>query len=246
MLTLLEINKELIKNIFGWAGNVFSVIFFSAPILQIIKLIKKEIPVSTIPAPLFIFSILNCLLWTCYGILISETSLYVCNSIGAILTSVWIIIYLFFLFKKRYIHYAFVVFVLFDFVFQIIFFCFYVGNKSETLKKAISYVAMVINVVMYAAPGEKLLTVIKTNNYKLLPIASSVAAFFNSLSWFMFGLLKGEVGIIVPNVLGMALAVMQLGVFWYAYVKFKKDGIIETEGNDGLNVDGVDTPIVQE
>jgi hypothetical protein len=130
--------------------------------------------------------------------------------------------------------------------FQLIFFCFYIGNKSETLKKAISYVAMVINVVMYAAPGEKLLTVIKTNNYKLLPIASSVAAFFNSLSWFMFGLLKGEVGIIVPNVLGMALAVMQLGVFWYAYVKFKKDGIIEAEGNDGLNVDGVDTPIVEE
>ena len=242
----LEINKELLTNIFGWAGNVFSVIFFSAPILQIIKLIKKEIPVSTIPAPLFIFSILNCLLWTCYGILITQTSLYVCNSIGAFLTGVWIVIYLFYLFKKRYAHFAFVVFVFANFVFEIIFFCFYIGNKSATHQKAISYVAMVINVVMYAAPGEKILTVIKTNNYKLLPIASSVAAFFNSLSWFMFGLFLGEIGIIVPNVLGMALALMQLGVFWYAYVKFKKEGIIETEEKKGLNVEDVDKPILEE
>lgn len=245
MLTI-DFNKETIKEIFGWTGFGFSLIFFSAPILQIIKLIKNQILLSTIPAPLFVFSILNCLLWTCYGILTSQTSLYICNSIGASLTGIWIIIYLFFCFKKKYLLFAICIFIFSDFVFQIVFFSFYIGNMSPDHATAMSYVAMVINVAMYAAPGEKIITVIKTNNYKLLPIASSITAFFNSLSWFMFGLLGGETGIIVPNILGMVLAIMQLCVFWYSYVQFKKEGIIETEEKKNLDVENVNKPIIEE
>lgn len=238
MLTF-DITKEFIGALFGWIGNIFSVVFFSAPIFSIIDLVRGKISHTAIPALLYIFSILNCLLWTSYGILRSAPQMYVCNTIGASITFIWIVIYLIYCVQKKPLYFVGALFVVVDLMFQVVFFSFYIGQRSETLKKMISYVAMVINIVMYAAPGEKMFTVYKTNNYQLLPVASSIAGFFCSMSWLIYGIIESEIGVIVPNLMGMLFAVMQLIVYCLAYSNFKKDGIIETEEAKGPKVEPI-------
>ena len=244
-----EITRELIGDIFGWVGNVFSIIFFFAPFISIRQLIKGEIALSTIPVPLYVFSILNCLLWSSYGILIGEAQMIVCNVLGGSLTFVWIMIYLFYLVKKKLLYFIGTLFIVLDLSFQIVFFSFFIGNKGEKLQKSISYAAMVVNVLTFAAPGIKMYTVIKTNNYKLLPIASSIAAFFCSMSWTIYGLVLLEIGVIVPNIMGMVFAIMQLIVFAIALINYKKEGIIKTEEQKGPKVEPIteqEKPLFQE
>ena len=81
---------------------------------------------------------------------------------------------------------------------------------------------MIFNVLMYAAPGEKIYRVIKTGDYKLIPIWSTIGAAACSACWLIYGLYVGDIYIIVPNGLGVICSIIQLIV----YSIFKKKNVI--------------------
>ena len=79
---------------------------------------------------------------------------------------------------------------------------------------------MIFNVLMYAAHGEKIYTVIRSGNYKLIPIFSTIAAFFNSICWLIYGIYQSDINIIIPNGMGFFFAILQVGV--YLIIKYDK------------------------
>ena len=85
-------------------------------------------------------------------------------------------------------------------------------------------VAMIFNVLMYAAPGEKIVRVFKTKQYNLIPIFSTIGGFFCSLCWLMFGVYKNDLNLIIPNALGLFLLFFKLLfiVFFIAKKKVRK------------------------
>ena len=46
--------------------------------------------------------------------------------------------------------------------------------------------------MVYAAPGEKIYNVIKTHNYKVIPIFSTIGGFFCTLCWVMYGIYQND------------------------------------------------------
>ena len=84
---------------------------------------------------------------------------------------------------------------------------------------------------MYAAPGEKMYTVCKTGNYKLIPIWSTIGAAACSGCWFIYGLVVKDIYVIIPNVLGVICSIIQLIV----YSIFKRKNI--TPGGEQLSDD---------
>ena len=80
---------------------------------------------------------------------------------------------------------------------------------------------MAFNILMYAAPGEKMITVIQTKNKELLPIYSSITGLACSLCWFMYGCYISTMSMIIPNGIGILCAILQIGVWLYAYFKAK-------------------------
>ena len=210
-------DSDLVGDIFGYIGSVISTYFFISPVVPIIKLIKGEISVKDVPGILLICSFLNCILWAMYGLLKDRFLQYAPNGLGGSITLIWITIYLIYLGDKR-IHFALLFnFCLISCIIGLSMLFYFVIDAELTGK-----IVLVFNVLMYAAPGEKMYTVCKTGDYKLIPIWSTIGAAACSACWLIYGIYVGDIYIIIPNGLGVICSIIQLIV----YSIFKKKNVI--------------------
>ena len=113
-------------------------------------------------------------------------------------------------------------------VIEIYFLCYYKIDPEIT-----GIAANVFNVLMYAAPGEKMYTVCKTGNYELIPIWSTIGAIACSTSWMLYGFYQGDILLVIPNALGDISALVQ--IFVYFYIKGK------TKRNNNENENGIES-----
>ena len=221
---------KLVGDIFGWIGSVISVVFFIVPCVPFYKLIKEKITYKETPGVLLICSVINCIFWVVYGVKLGLTQSFITNAIGAIITTVWICIFLIFWVKKHAL--KSVGFIVLTLVVFVGIFCvfYYVVPPTVT-----GYCAMVFNVLMYAAPGEKIYTVLKTKNHNLIPIYSTIAAFVNSACWLIYGIAYSDINVIVPNVLGLFFAILQVTLYLIIKYKYHKDAEVKKDGEENVS-----------
>ena len=63
---------------------------------------------------------------------------------------------------------------------------------------------MIINIIQYAAPGQSIFTVLKTGNYSLIPITTTIVGVMCSSCWLVFGIIMKNPNCIIPNSMGLA------------------------------------------
>ena len=104
-------------------------------------------------------SLFNCILWFVYGIELDELMVYIANGSGAIITELWVLCYIYYFAEQNVLYgIVFNVEILLCLVGILLIFHYPIHNPNATGK-----VAMIFNTLMYAAPGEKMFTVYKTN-----------------------------------------------------------------------------------
>ena len=172
------------------------------------KLIKGELTLKESPGLLLICSFLNCILWSDYGLLTNKFSVYFANGLGGAITLIFITIFLIHLADRKILFSLIYIFFLIACVTEIYFFCYYILDPEIT-----AIIANVFNVLMYAAPGEKIYIICKNGNYKLIPIWSTLGGLACSTSWMFYGIYKKDKYLIIPNALGCASAIVQLIVY---------------------------------
>ena len=222
-------NNNLIQDIFGWTGTALATYFYLAPGVPFYKLIKEQIKISDIPGILLICSFMNCILWADYGLLDDALQVYFANGLGGAITLIWITTYLIYLGKKK-VGIALLLIILLMIVIGGISYLFYFIIKKDITGK----IAMVFNVLMYAAPGEKIIKVCRTKQYNLIPIFSTIGGFFCSLCWLMFGIYKVDFNMIIPNGLGLFFAILQVIVYFIYYCKKKSEYKFDLGDDDKL------------
>jgi len=145
------------KQILGWIGTAFALFFFISPFTLMMNLIKGKQDINLIPWILLMANIGNCILWAVYGYLQFEqdTQVWVCNSIGSFFNLLYLSIYFVFLVKKNVLHSIGLVSLLLV-VTAGLFITFYEFATIDITGK----VAMIINIIMYAAPSQKIVYII--------------------------------------------------------------------------------------
>ena len=179
--------NSIIISVFGWLGTIISIYFFIAPIFPFIKVLQDKINYKDFPGIFLLCTFINCFLWAVYGLLKKETQIYIANSLGGVITIVWITIYLIY-FGKKYFVLAFIINILLLILIIAIAHIFYyiIGEYYTGL------ISMIFNIFMYVAPGEKIIKVFKTGRYELIPIYSSIGGFACSLCWLIFGIYQKD------------------------------------------------------
>ena len=211
---------DLVGKIFGWVGTVIATYFYIAPVVPFWKVLNHKLDYKDSPGVLLIMSFMNCILWADYGLVKNDFMVYFANGIGGTITLIFISVYLVFLAKESIPLSLGYIVLLLAVVFGIMIGFFLIDYNIT------GYVAMIFNVLMYAAPGEKIFQVIKTGNYNLIPIFSTIGGLACSLCWLMYGIYQRDWKLYVPNALGLAFAVLQVVIFLIYYLKNKnKDGI---------------------
>jgi solute carrier family 50 protein (sugar transporter) len=207
-------NEDMVGNIFGWVGTGISTFFYIAPIVPFIKLIKGEITYKESPGILLICSFMNCILWGDYGLLLDRFLIYFANGIGGVITLIWIVIFIIHFVEKRFAMALLYNLILIIAIVGIAMLFFFIVPYEVTGK-----IAMVFNVLMYASPGEKMITVFKTGNYKLIPIWSTLGGTACSACWMIYGIYLVDWNQIIPNALGVIFSIIQIIVFLFYKLK---------------------------
>jgi solute carrier family 50 protein (sugar transporter) len=203
--------NQLFAAILGWIGNCIAIVFFISPVFQFIELIQGKRKVEECPFIALMINILQNSSQVGKALRMNQLQSWVCNLIGGIFTVIWLSIWIIYYTKFTFLPTLFWYFIMLE-MFLVIFYVFY----TMIPQLAAQWICMIINIGMCAGPCENLLTVVRTGNYTLIPIVTSILNLANSFCWFIYGLGQNDFSIYVPNIIGMALGAIQIA-FWAIY-----------------------------
>ncbi len=201
-------NDDLGSTIFGWVGNALALYFYIAPIVPFVKVIKGEMTWKQSPGVLLLCSFLNCILWSDYGLITNQFLLYLANGLGGTITLIYITIFLIHVADRKVLLSLFYNFFLICCIVEIYFVFYYLVPFKVT-----GIIANIFNVLMYAAPGEKIYQICKGASYQLIPIWSTIGGTACSTSWMCYGIYQKDIYVVIPNALGVLASIVQIVIF---------------------------------
>ena len=209
-----------LPTIVSWIGTVIGIILNISPIVMFYSIIRGQKKIEIVPESMLIFNILCSSLWACYWYLqIDKFVPFFSSAFGLALSEIFALIYLFYLADKdwkKYILYAFLeINLVLEFNYGLLF---VLGDYIT-----VGNIAVVVNIITYITPGQKIYQVIKTKNYNLIPISSTLSGSLCTLCWLIFGLLIWDIRTIIPNGLGLVFATINSGVWAYFYFTRDKE-----------------------
>ena len=194
-------------------GTIFSVCLSFSPTVPFIQVFRYKEKIDILPEGMLLCQLMNRLLWCSVWILTSRLIPFINAFVGIIITSVFLVLYL-------YLYYHRICFKTFTKGFLLL--CFELlivgGAVFSKNEKVVSTLAMIFNVAMYIAPGQKIIRVIKEKNYKLIPIRSTIVSILCSGSWLMYGIVINLFAQIVPNALGLFFSILNTLAWIYFYI----------------------------
>lgn len=218
----------------SWFNTTITVVMSLSPVVQFIQIIKGKEKYIIIPETMLIFSLGNNIGWGSYWCRMGERVPMLCSVICGGLYVIFTIIYLFYRAEKKFGK-AFLYIVGALGAILGLTWVFLYGIKNL---KIVGMILVVVNVLMYVAPAQNIITVIKEGNYKLIPIGPTFFGAICSGGWLTFGLIIHDINCIIPNALGCASSIITCLVWAYFYSKApkdeKKDEEIEDEKEDTL------------
>lgn len=147
-----------VSEILDWIGNIFAMIYFLTPLVQMIAVYRGTFDFKKVPVPLLVSILFNCIFWIAMGVRINQTqgvdrdqwvSLIISNGFGL---GVNLILFIFLLYRylsNKLIQFLFIVVFLVDILAEIYYLCWkYVPNTDN-----IGFYGMIMNILMYASPA---------------------------------------------------------------------------------------------
>jgi len=157
---LTDENSDLFQDIAGWVGNALALFFFFSPAFGMLELIKRKKDHTTIPYISLIANTMNCLLWFVYGLKKEEPIIYVCNSIGGVTSVIYLLIFWYYFVEEKVANYIGMVLGTLVALGGIFCLCYFLDSmfdmEKQTAIDIVGYAAMVFNIIMYGAPGQKI------------------------------------------------------------------------------------------
>ena len=199
--------------IFSVLGTIFSVCLSFSPTVPFIQVFQRKEKIEILPEGMLLCQLLNRLLWGSVWVLTKRLIPFINTGTGILITTVFLTLYIYLYFDRIYYKtfigfIALICFELTIFLGAVLF-----GNVS-----VVSVIAMIFNVAMYIAPGQKIVRVIKEKNYKLIPIRSTIVSILCSGSWLIYGIVINLVPQIVPNALGLFFSIANTLAWIYFYI----------------------------
>ncbi|KAL0690875.1 hypothetical protein Bca4012_090554 [Brassica carinata] len=177
----------------------------------------------------YICTLLGSSLWTYYGIVTpGEYLVSTVNGFGVLAESIYVLIFLFFVPKPRFLKTITLVLAL-NILFPVIAI---VGTRTafgdaKTRSNSMGFICATLNIIMYGSPLSAIKTVVTTKSVKYMPFWLSFFLFLNGAIWGVYALLVHDVFLLVPNGMGFFLGTMQLLI--YAFYRNAKPNVKDEE-----------------
>ncbi|KAK5862268.1 hypothetical protein PBY51_017680 [Eleginops maclovinus] len=200
-----------LMQLLSWACIVFTVGMFSTGLTDLKKM-RETRSADNIQFLPFLFTCLNNLGWFYYGMLKKDQTIVFVNVVGALLQILYIIVYLHYTKQKRLVTSQTVAagtmlacgwFYFTTFL-----------TEGDTRLSQLGLACSVITVSMYLSPLTDLVEIVRSGDVQRLSLPLTVATFFTSTSWVLYGLQLNDQYIVVPNTPGIFTSLIRLYLFW--------------------------------
>ncbi|KAJ4845380.1 Bidirectional sugar transporter sweet5 [Turnera subulata] len=213
-------DTETTRTIVGILGNIISFFLFLSPVPTFATIIKDKAVHNFKPHP-YVATVLNCMMWSFYGLpFVKPDSILVLtiNAIGLAMEIVYVII--FFTYSPNKLRIKITVALLCEIGFMaavvlITMLCFHTTGKRSMF---VGILCIIFNIIMYASPLAVMKMVIKSKSVKYMPFTLSLANFLNGCIWVVYAFLKFDINIFLPNCLGTMSGLVQL-ILYACYYK---------------------------
>lgn len=202
---------EIAHFLFGIFGNATALFLFLAPTITFRRIIRSKSTelFSGIP---YVMTMLNCLLSAWYGMpFVSKNNILVStiNGTGAAIEVIYVLTFIIYAPKRekaKFIGLLTLVLTTFGGVALVSI----VVLKGKSREIFCGFAAAIFSIIMYGSPLSIMRIVIKTKSVEFMPFFLSLFVFLCGTSWFVFGLLGGDLFVSVPNGVGGGLGALQL------------------------------------
>ncbi|AES91172.2 bidirectional sugar transporter [Medicago truncatula] len=190
-----------------------------------IKICKAKSVQDFKPDP-YVVTILNCAMWSFYGmpfISKSNTLVLTINGFGFFIEIIYTSI--FFVYsngsKRKKILLALLAEVVF--LVLVVFIVMYFVTNLKERRFIVGVICIIFNILMYFSPLTVMRQVIRSKSVKYMPFLLSLANFANGLIWTTYALLRWDPFVVIPNGLGALSGLAQLILYAVYYRTTKWD-----------------------
>ena len=209
-----------IKSYLSVFNTVITVFLFLSPAVVFINVAKGKEKYTNIPPMMLLFNLLNNAIWGCYWHRKGEFSGFFCSFICGTIATVYLVWYLYYVAEKQ--AGKFILYTCAQFLIEAGIIFFFLSNIMELTY--VGFLLIGINTLMYIAPAQNLMKVIKEKNHKLIPIVSTILGSICSGGWLLFALIIGDINCFIPNGLGCISSIITTLIWFWIYTKYGKKG----------------------
>ncbi|XP_073015867.1 bidirectional sugar transporter SWEET14-like [Primulina eburnea] len=206
---------------FGLLGNIVSFMVFLAPVPTFHKIYKKKSTEGFQCVP-YVVGLFSAMLWIYYAFFKPDTTLLITiNSVGCVIQTVYICLYIFYAPKLAKIQ-AVKLLLLVNIVgFGLIVLLTHFLTNDLNRDNVVGWICLVFSLCVFVAPLSVVRQVIRTKSVEFMPFFLSFFLTLSAVMWFFYGLLRKDYNIAIPNVLGLSFGVLQM-ILYITYKNAKK------------------------
>ena len=221
----------------GYFGMGLALVLFCVPMLTFKKILAEGNVLGFDGLP-YVFSFLNCGLWVIYAlpsVTPGRMQPEIINAIGMVLEFMYCVLYAVYAPGKAF-QKEFGCSVVFLVILLIIVHSFEDTHQASPI---LGVIASILNVIMYASPLSVMKKVWYSQSVEFMPLHLSLATFFCSFSWFVYGALLGDGAILFCNICGVFLGLVQLGLYYRVsqYPDLSLINLDKISSNSAVNLD---------
>ena len=203
---------EEVAAILGYLGMFLALILFLVPSVTFKTIIKSKSTLEFDGTP-YIFATLNCGLWVIYAlpsVTPDRIQPLIINSIGLVLEFMYCVLFAIYSqgtsFKNNFGGSILFLIIIFIVVFVLF-------ADTHDASAYLGILASALNIAMYGSPLSVMKRVWYSQSVEFMPLHLSLATFFCSFMWFLYGAFVMDFPIMFCNACGVILGIMQLCLY---------------------------------
>ncbi|KAK2984693.1 hypothetical protein RJ640_014030 [Escallonia rubra] len=162
----------------------------------------------------YVVALFTAMLWIYYALLKSDATLLMSiNSVGCVIETIYIALYVAYAPKKaRILTLKLVLLLIFAGFFLILLLTQFLAKGPARLR-VLGWICLVLSVSVFAAPLSIMTQVVRTKSVEFMPFWLSFFLALSAVMWFLYGLLQKDFFITLPNILGFVFGVIQMVLY---------------------------------